>query len=97
MKKQFPAIMLGIGCVALLIAYTHSNQKIAQLREEVAKLQAQDKPVGSNMETAPPTKPPSPEQYTAFEKCLKTQTDMQLSQLEMAAQMFGGGTKTESK
>lgn len=31
----------------------------------------------------------TPEQYTAFEASIKTTTDMQLSQLEMAAQMFG--------
>ncbi len=33
----------------------------------------------------------TPEQYEAFSSSLKSFTDMQLSQLEMAAQMFGGG------
>ena len=33
----------------------------------------------------------TPEQYEAFVSSLKATTDMQLSQLEMAAQMFGGG------
>ncbi len=33
----------------------------------------------------------TPEQYDAFVASLKTFTDMQLAQLEMAAQMFGGG------
>ena len=33
----------------------------------------------------------TPEQYQAFVASLKTFTDMQLAQLEMAAQMFGGG------
>jgi hypothetical protein len=37
----------------------------------------------------------TPDQYEAFAKSLKTTTDMQLSQLEMAAQMFGGGKTTD--
>jgi hypothetical protein len=38
MKKQLPAILLGIVCLALLFAYTNANDTIQELRSEVAQL-----------------------------------------------------------
>jgi len=37
MKKQLPAILLGIACIGLLAAYINSNNKVKQQQQEIAQ------------------------------------------------------------
>ncbi len=41
MKKQLPAILLGIACIGLLAAYIHANNSAKQLKQETAQLKIQ--------------------------------------------------------
>jgi len=41
MKKQLPAILLGIACIGLLAAYIHANNSAKQLQHETAQLKNQ--------------------------------------------------------
>ncbi len=44
MKKQLPAMMLGIACIALLAAYINTNNTVKQLRREIAQLKQEANP-----------------------------------------------------
>lgn len=40
MKKQIPAIILAVACIALLMAYINSNKTVQQLQDDIAQRKA---------------------------------------------------------
>jgi len=76
MKKQLPAIILGIACIALAIAYINSNKMIRQLQDEIAQLQTQpeadlaisDMEAPSNDSTTSAAVSSTPEQVVTLEE-----------------------------
>lgn len=51
MNKQLPAILLGIVCVVLLVAYINTNNTVKELRAELAALTNQSAPAAADEDT----------------------------------------------